>query len=276
MPSAVISISKNPVQPRAIAISPAKMQMLVSDVAKRSFIELAVSLAIGTTAALFTATPLHVTIIFAAITVQTICNVSLRCADSLAAYMPECQETRWIRSASPYLCTTLFAYLTAGNGQILLHELGHAIGAIMMYREANPQITLTPCLGGTTRFSTTHLSSWGAKIGRSNAILIATLMGPACSLIVSGVAIAVGFAIEGKFPELGSYLIGVGKGDYFAHSAYALTALSSSPASQAHDYVRLRTYGIHPLAASIAIISIPILIARFFEKKGSEAGTAKA
>jgi len=259
-----ISIKRNPIQNPATS-PPTELQSLVKDVAKRCLIELAVSLAIGTTAAFFTTTSVHQMVIFAAISVQTVSNAALRLADALASKMPECKETQWIRSASRYLCTTMFSYLTAFNAQILIHESGHAIAATWLFQDANPEITFTPCLGGITRFSTTHLSYWGEKIGKSNAILVATLMGPACSLLVSAVAIAVGYASQGKFPELGYYLIGVGKGDFVAHSAYAMAALSSSPSSQAHDYVRLRTFGIHPIASTIVLIAIPTLIARAFD-----------
>lgn len=261
-----ISIQQNPVQ--SPATSPqTELQSLIKDVAKRCLIELAVSLAIGTTAAFFTTSSLHQMVICAAISVQTVSNAALRLADALASKMPECKETQWIHSASRYLCTTMFAYLTAFNAQILIHESGHALAATWLFQDANPEITFTPYLGGITRFSKTHLSSWGEKIGKSNAILVATLMGPACSLLVSAVAIAVGYASKGKFPELGYYLIGVGNGDFVAHSAYAMAALSSSPSSQAHDYVRLKTFGIHPIASTIAILAIPILIDRAFNEK---------
>lgn len=235
---------------------------LVQDVAKRCLAELAVSLAIGTVAVFFTATSLHSTLIFAAIVVQTVANTALRLAAALAAKLPESEETQWIKSASPYFCTTMFAYLTAGNAQSLVHEAGHAFSAKWMFQNANPKITLTPCLGGITRFSTAHLSGWGEKLGRSNAMLIVALMGPACSLLVSSIAIMVGIAVRKKFPELGYYLIGVGKGDFYAHSAYAFFAISPSPGAHANDFLRLQAFGIHPLASAAMLFAIPVLITK--------------
>ena len=259
-----ISISPNPVQN---VPAPSEIRSLVQDVAKRSFLELAVSLSIGTAAVFFVATPLHGTLLFALIAIQTVGNAALRLAAALAARMPECEETRRIHSAALYFRTTLFAYLTAGNAQSLLHELGHAAGAKWMFQDANPKITLTPCLGGITRFSAVELTSWGKWVGRNGAMLIVTALGPLSTLLVSAAAIVSGFALQKKFPELGYYLIGVGKGDFFAHSCYALTALSSSPGTQGHDFIRLRAHGIHPLAASITLLAIPILIAKAFEPK---------
>jgi quinol-cytochrome oxidoreductase complex cytochrome b subunit len=91
-------------------------------------------------------------------------------------------------------------------------------------------------------------------------MLVVTLMGSTCSLLISTIAIAVGYAIRNKFPELGRYLIGVGRGDFYAHSFYALSALSTTPGPKGHDFLRLRAYGVHPLAAAIAILAIPLLL----------------
>jgi hypothetical protein len=236
------------------------IRQLVEDVAKRCFIELAVSLAIGAVAAAFTASLLHASLIFAAIAVQTVSNAAFRTLEALVLKMPPSKETEWIKSACPYLCTTFFAYLTAFNAQILFHEAGHRAAAIQMFRNANPETTLMPCLGGSTQFSTADLTTLGQSLGKSKAMLIVTLMGPLSSLLISGVALAVGYAIRNKFPELGRYLIGVGRGDFYAHSFYALSALSASPGPKGHDFLRLRTYGLHPLAAATAILAVPLLL----------------
>lgn len=245
--------------------APRELHSLIHGVAKRCMTELAISLAIGSVAALFTVTSLHATLIFAAIAVQTVANAGLRLAAALAAEWPETEETQRIRSASRYFCTTMFAYLTAGNAQSLIHEAGHAFSAKWLFQNANPNITLTPCLGGITRFSSTHLSTWGERFGRSNALLFVSLMGPACSLFVSSIAILVGVAVRKKFPELGYYLIAVGKGDFYAHSAYAFFAISPSPGAHANDFLRLKPYGIHPLASAAALFAIPILITKALE-----------
>jgi hypothetical protein len=250
----------------AIDASP-EIQILIQDVARKCLIELAISLSIGAAAACFTATLLHGSLIFAAIAVQTVCNAALRIAAALASRMPPCKETQWIQTASPYLCMTMFAYLTAYNAQILLHEAGHAIASKAMFQNANPQISFTPCIGGSTEFSQGCLAPLGEKIGKNNAMLFVTLMGPTCTLLISTLAIAVGYAIQNKFPELGYYLIGIGRGDFLAHSFYALTACSTTPGSPAHDFIQLQSYGIHPLAAAISIFAIPILLDRAFERK---------
>jgi len=243
------------------------MGLLIQDVARRCLLELGVSLVIGTVAASFVATPVHGAFIFAAIAVQTVCNAALRLAEGLATKLPPCKETEWIRVASPYCCMTMFAYLTAYNAQILLHEAGHAMAAVAMFQNANPQISFTPCVGGLTQFSTANLTALGKQLGRNKVMLVVTLMGPSCTLLISTIAMVVGYIIEHKFPELGCYLTGIGRGDFVAHSAYALTALSITPAAQAHDFVRLKAHGIHPLVSAIAIMAIPILIDRYFTKE---------
>jgi len=255
----VASIYRHPLFQRP-RIEVLDQRAIIRDVAKRCLVELGVSLAIGAVSFFFTASLLHGALLFAAIAVQTICNAALRYARALAEREPQSEESRKIAAACAYLCPTTFAYLTAVNAQSLIHESGHAAAASLLFKEANPQITLTPCLGGLTRYSATHLSALGQKVGRSKTLLLVTLMGPVSTLFVSAVAMAVGLAIGGKFPELGTYLEGVGRGNFYAHAFYAVTALLSSPPSSAHDFVRLGSYGIHPLAAAIAILAVPILI----------------
>ena len=256
-----------------LRISRSEQQLIIQDVAKRCLIELAVSLIIATASCFFTATLLHGTLLFAAIAVQTVCNAALRYAGAIAARAPDCPESQWILKGSSYFCTTAFAYLTAVNAQTLIHEGGHALTANLLFQNANPRNILTPCMGGMTRFNTTHLTSLGEKIGRNGALFITTIVGPAATLLVSGIAMVVGFVVQAKFPELAYYLIGVGRGDFYAHSFYALTALSSSPPTTSHDFVRLRTYGIHPLASAIAILAAPFLITWAFERAAQSNST---
>lgn len=247
--------------PRLDSVS-SNQKNLIHDVVKRSLIELSLSLAIGTITIAFTATALQGALIIGAIAVQTICNIMFRYAGTMAGQDPNCKESRWIASASAYLCPTFFDYLTAYNGQILLHEAGHAATASLLFKNANPKITMTPYLGGKTTFNTAKLTQFGENLGKSGAMFLVTLMGPACTLLVSTIAIAVGCAVQEKFPELSSYFICTGKRDFHANSFYALSALLSSPFEKAHDYARLATYGIHPLASALFLLMMPIVITK--------------
>lgn len=249
-------------------------QSIIEDVARRCLVELALSLAIGSAAVFFTATPFHGALIFACIAVQTIANAALRCARALAARSPMSEDTKQIQSAADYLCPTMFAYLTAWNGQTLIHEAGHAMGAVWMFQNANPQITITPCFGGVTRFATAELTAWGGRVGKDNALLITALMGPAVSLLVSSIALAVGFAVRGKFPELSSYLVCVAMGDFYTHALYAISAIPST-GTFTHDFIRLKSYGINPLISAIVILAIPILIAHVFSPAETDQGTLR-
>lgn len=273
MSLAPISISKN----RSVSSdifsqkNRKNQQSIVEDVARRCFVELALSLAIGSVAVFFTATPFHGMLIFASIAVQTISNAALRCASALATRSPISEDTKQIQAAADYLCPMMFAYLTAWNGQILIHEAGHAMGAVWMFQNANPQITITPCFGGVTRFSTTELTAWGERVGKENALLITSLMGPAVSLLVSSIALAVGFAVRGKFPELSSYLVSVAMGDFYTHALYAISAIPTR-GGVTHDFIRLKSYGMDPLISAIVILAIPILITHVFSPAETDQG----
>ena len=82
-----VAAIRNPrlVPPSAIPLDESDQKTILQSVANRTLIELGVSLAIGAATVAFTATPLHGTLMFAAIAVQTICNAALRYADAMAA-----------------------------------------------------------------------------------------------------------------------------------------------------------------------------------------------
>lgn len=260
--SPILLSSKNPIP---LVSTASQRKSVIADVAQKCLIELGVSLAIGIVSSFFTATLLEGSVLFVAIALQTVCNAVFRSVGAWAAQNPESKKCQRITSISSYLCMTSFAYLSASNAQALIHESGHAIAAKWMFQNANPRISIIPCLGGVTQVATAQLSRWGKMFGRNRALFFVTLMGPFSSLFFSGLAMAVGLAVKARFSELGYYLIGIGRGDYYAHALYAMTALSSSPSTNAHDFVHLRTYGIHPLVSAVTILAIPTLINLYYK-----------
>lgn len=271
MPVAALSVAQMiPYKYPKSSNIPTPHRILVRQVALRCLAELAVSLAIGTTALLFTAGPIAASLIFGAIAVQTVCNVLLRYYGALAAELEKNgkgdKETQRILAACNYLCPTTFAYMSAINGQTLIHETGHAIAARAVYKNACPKIILHPLKGGLTTFSTHALTDFGKKLGKARAICFITAMGPASTLLISAIAIVIGYTVQAKLPELSNYLVSVGSGDFYTHAWYALTSFGNAALSAGHDFDRLAAHGLHPLVAAVAILAVPFFLAWAFRK----------
>ena len=228
-----------------------------------SLVELGVSLGIGTVSLCFTTSPFAAPLIFGAIAVQTIANTTFRHYRSLDKASGRPGHTT---SICNYMCPTVFSYLTVLHLQTLIHELGHALAARAVFKNAAPSITLTPFQGGVTTFSIRHLSSLGKMFGKPGSLCFVAAMGPICALLISATVIMIGYIAEQKFPELSSYLIAVGNGDFFSHAFYALTALDASSAKPSHDFCRLAEHGLHPLAVTVAILAIPVILSNAFKQ----------
>jgi len=237
----------------------------IYEVVKKSLNELAISLAIGGVTILFVATPVQGLLIFSAIAIQTICNTALRISEAYAKKDTQTKESHLISSGSAYLRPNIFSYLTAYNGQILMHEFGHALSAKALFQNANPTIEMTPYLGGVTVWNSGALTALGEKLGKRGSMLVVTLMGAGTSLLVSAIAIVIGIVVESRFEELSAYLICVGRGDFYAHACYAFTALFLPKFG--HDFAELALYGIHPLACSIVLLAIPSMIMHAMKSK---------
>lgn len=251
---------------------------IIREVAIRSLTELAVSLAIGTAALLFTTGPIAGSLIFGAIAVQTLCNALLRYYGALTVELEksgkEKRETEGIVAACNYLCPTTFAYMTAINGQTLIHETGHALAARAVFQNANPKIIIHPLKGGLTTFFTSSLTDFGKRLGKARAICFVTAMGPASTLLISAAIIVIGYIAQAKFPELSNYLVSVGRGDFYAHAWYAFTSYDKTALGAGHDFDRLAAHGLHPLAAAVAILAVPLFLALAFRKKSAPAQAA--
>ena len=239
----------------------------IQQIAVPCLVELGVSLAIGLVTLSFTTTVYAAPMVFGAIALQTIANAALRyCRASFAI----AGKDTWGDFICNYLCMMNFGYLTAVHLQTCLHECGHALAAQLLFQNARPQITVQPFAGGSTSFSTRNLTSWGQKIGKTGALCFATAMGPGTALAVSAAVVMTGYVAKSKFPELGQYLVGVGRGDFWGGAWYAFSALDPEVNTHAHDFHYLSDHGIPPLVAAIGILAIPLVLAWAFRERGKE------
>ena len=104
------------------------------------------------------------------------------------------------------------------------------------------------------------MTSLGHRLGYRHSIFVITLAGTALALLASSITLIAGLALHNNHPHASLYLTTIGIYSFLEHAQYALSALWISPAELGHDFVRLMTLGLHPTVATVAIISIPIII----------------
>lgn len=230
----------------------------IRDLAQKTLGELAISLAMGSVCSLFVATPAGIGLIAAAIAVQTIANLAIRSfiaySDNRAKPDPSCETPEIAR----WLAPALFASATLSNGQILVHESGHALAARALLQQGRPSISLIPFRGGFTEFFPNRLSSLGKLIGKDRVMPFVSAAGPLFSLGVSSIAFAAGLAVSDQKPELSRMLIVAALLDFFVHIIYAISAFFANPADMTHDFVSLWIAGVHPaipLALMVATLA---------------------
>ncbi len=159
----------------------------------------------------------------------------------------------------PAFCGSNFSIFNAANAMTLIHETGHFSAAKLLFK-GQPQIQIIPFIGGWTKWSTRQLTPLGLQLGFRNSILIITLAGTGLALLAAGVMLIAGLVLRHSHPHAGDYVISMGSFPFFIHAEYALSALWTSPSQLGHDFVRLKTFGIHPISAFITILSIPVII----------------
>ena len=223
---------------------------VVRQVALRTLKELAIAIASITICLPFVASTSGIAIIIAAyiisIAVNTILHsISLNAKDQL------------VRTSAQLYKSTSFA-LANSNVGILVHEAGHYYCAKKLIT-GKPSIELIPFQGGATSYGG-KLTSLGKKLGWKKTDFLITLAGPSLAILVATIAFVAGLALLHSHPQSGSDLLAYGSMEFLNHSFYALSALWTPACELSHDFICLQTFGIHPLAACIVIVSIPIIL----------------
>jgi hypothetical protein len=156
-------------------------------------------------------------------------------------------------------CSSNFYRASGTNAMILIHESGHASAAQLLF-SGQPSINIIPFVGGWTNHPAKALTDLGQKAGYRRSMFLISLAGPALALLASSIALIAGLLLRDCCPNASPYLIGMGLYEFLNHAEYAYSALSTTPDHLGHDFVRLKTFGINPIAATITIAAIPVLI----------------
>lgn len=249
-----------------LRVEPLGVTDVIKNIALICLKEFALSLTLGVALACFIPTPAGIAILVSATFIQMTVSVFFHSLGAYAAYNisrhgPNLAQFEKIQNGCEWITGTNFAMLTGFNTQMLIHETGHTLASLFSYRNPRPQIQIHPFMGGTTQFYKTSLTAFGKKIGPVATTCFVIASGPAFTLLISSVILAIGVAIKERYPQFGKYLICWGMIDFINHANYAFSALRADPAkSFSHDFVHLSIFGLHPIVATIGIIAIPIVI----------------
>ncbi len=241
----------------------------VTDIVKKIAIsclkELAVSLAIGVVVALFVPLAGGIALMVSAALVQVVVSAFFHglgayASQKIADGGPNLKHFERILSVCEWVTGVNFALFTGFNAQTLIHESGHAMAALSIYKRPRPAIEVYPFLGGITQFYKTSMTPFGKKLGPVAATCFIVASGPGFTLLISSILFAIGLAIKEKYPQFGKYLIAWGIIDFLNHAHYAYSALHANPSNLAHDFVHLAIFGLNPITAVIGILAIPVIL----------------
>ncbi len=145
------------------------------------------------------------------------------------------------------------------NAMILIHETGH-LSASQLCFGGPASIHIMPYVGGWTSHATKPFTNLGQILGYRRSMFFISLAGPALAILASSIALIAGLMLRDSCPNASPYLIGMGLFEFLNHAQYAYSARSLTPAQVGHDFVRLKGFGINPIAAALTIVAIPIFI----------------
>lgn len=238
---------------------------VITSVAIKILKESAVTLALGCVVALFITTPMGLALMISAGMVQFAVSAFFHSLGAFAAYQAldnDSFQTHYERISTlcEWITGSNFAIFTGINAQTVIHESGHAIASLMIYKNPRPIIEIHPFVGGITQFYKTGLTKFGQQLGAAASTCFVVASGPALTLLISSAILAIGISIMENYPEFGKYLISWASIDFLNHASYAYSALSAEQWNLSHDFVHLSIFGLNPVVATIGILAIPILI----------------
>lgn len=170
-------------------------------------------------------------------------------------------------SSADALCTVLGSAGVPLRGHTMLHELGHASTAHLLFRNVRTEIDLNLwSVRGTTHVWSQGLRNLGFELSPQARLGLFNAGGPLASLLVAtGERI---FAEKEDLPALRAS----SRLDFTAHTLYALSAYFASPSQLGHDFVGIwRRLGIPPFACASVIASVGLLLEAYFKSRSKSA-----
>lgn len=227
------------------------IQSNIQSVALRIFYELATTFAFGIVCLPFLGTTAAATTLF---------SVTLACAgiESILIIASRIFQGKNVKAFLERFAVLIFSSSTS-NIRNLIHESGHFVAAKMLFK-GFPKIRLIPFHGGYTQFSSKTLTHFGSFLGYRRSIFALTIAGSAIQALAASVCLAVGLVERPSHPTLSLYLVGLSLTAFYSIADYASSALTTTSQDLAHDFIRLKTLGLHPAVALAAIVAVPVIL----------------
>ncbi len=147
-----------------------------------------------------------------------------------------------------------------GAAGVLAHEGGHALTALALYENADPEIVVAPYKSGVTSWSSARLSKVGTWLGPDKAKALVSASGTIVEAGLSMGAFGLGFHLRKENPWLGYGLMSMAAVPILGGVAYASSAIGKdlvSLAASGHDFASLAIKGgISPLASAVILASL--------------------
>jgi hypothetical protein len=258
----------------------------ISELAKRTLLELGIGCVFAGITAFFVTTSLGIGILFASVAATVLFNTILR---SIPIYLQmelnllkntqglsekdrkrvQLLEARLEISQNvvKIFCPIIYTNIDMCTRSLMTHEAGHAIAALALYKNSNPVISIYPAhawspfwsFTGDTTWKNNQLSSLGELIGRKASNLVCVAAGSGLAVISSIFGLAIAKKYEDSNPELSSYFLASSISTIAQHVIYALSAFWESSANKFHDFLQLWAGGINPVVSVIAI-ALPLIV----------------
>jgi hypothetical protein len=158
--------------------------------------------------------------------------------------------------------SALIALIDDVTHGVLIHEIGHTLAASLFFRTEGLKIEIYPFLkGGATSFKIMGLTRLGKWLGEERSFIVMVAAGPAFAILDATVLLGIAHLVKEKHPKLHLNLISIAVMRIFTHVLYAISALKLTGADlEGHDfYILWKKAGIHPRAAAVAMVAIPLL-----------------
>ena len=250
---------------------PKKVDGIVNSVALRKFAEISFALSVNFLLAKVTANlTLTLCVLFLGTAiVLKIGNLASECFQIKKEKNEEEDPLDWGQKFARFSFVNLM--MQAGPS-ILVHESGHAVAAKLLFKNAQPIISIVPFKGGSTSFITSYgLKSLGEKLGKSTSKLIIAASGIMASTIFASLSFVLAERVKDSHPNASQWLEWQGISQLAGDILYGATAFVADKTKMSHDFINLWVKGgINPLVPIGLIICIPIICklaaAHFFKK----------
>ena len=156
----------------------------------------------------------------------------------------------------------VFALIILKTGYVLLHETGHALTALALFRHADITVDITPgaiTSRGLTLYEANGLTPMGDLLGQHASELCFTLAGTGANLLWDFLSLTFTHLIADEFPEIKSHLRMSAMVGIISSLLYTLSPYTA-PCDKFNDFCILEENGIPAYAAFLTILLSTLLL----------------